>query len=68
MTQLFELAAGVLVTLLALTFWPFVILGAFMLTMLLVSVSPEVANTGRSLALLGIFGAVWVWSKLRETY
>jgi hypothetical protein len=39
-----------------------------MLTMLLVSVSPEVATTGRSLALLGIFGAVWVWSKLRETY
>lgn len=64
MTLIFGIAAGLVAYVLILAFWPVILLGAMGLLFMVVSVSPELGNAGRALALLGMFGAFWLAWKI----
>ena len=64
MTLLFEIAAGLVVYVLMLAFWPVIFFGLVAVGCFVAALSPEVSEAGRAVALVVMFGSLWLGWKV----
>lgn len=68
LTLLLEIAGAVVLYVLVLSFFPFILTGAFGLLCLFMTFNPELGNAGRAVAVLGVFGSIWWCWKMIEVH